>query len=77
VASLGAREPYCALGDGVEHRLELSRRSCDDTQDLSRGRFPFNACGKFSLTGFKLLGDALQFSFELTQFGSAWTFFLL
>ena len=36
MTALGAREPYCALGDGVEHRLYVRRRAGDDAEYFTR-----------------------------------------
>jgi hypothetical protein len=73
----GLAKPGSIFCNHIQHRLNVRRRTSDDAQDFSRRRFPFSTFGKFSLIGFKLLSDALQFFFELAQFGSARTLFLL
>src|SRR5215468_6946961 len=34
-------EAGCALGDRVEHRLDISRRTTDDLENLASGGLPF------------------------------------
>jgi hypothetical protein len=58
------------LGHSVKHWLQVCGGVSDNPQNLAGG-------GLLTIARLKLLGEVLYFFFELAQFGSARTLFLL
>src|SRR5215831_9265245 len=66
----GLTKPRSLLSDNVQDRLQIGRRTSDDTENLAR-------CNLLTLARFKLFVEPLYFFFELAQFRRARTLFLL
>jgi hypothetical protein len=56
----GITEPRRALGDGVQHWLEVRRRAADDPQDLGRPRLLLQRVGQSLLQSLALDGLPLE-----------------
>src|SRR5262245_498981 len=65
----GLTKPRSLFSDNVQDRLQIGRRTSDDTENLAR-------CNLLTIARLKLLGDALEFFFELAQCSNARTLFL-
>src|SRR5262245_14409862 len=70
-------QPRSIFDNYVEHGLEIGRRARDDAKNLTRRGLLLGSLGALPFARFKFIGEALQFFFELTEFGSARTLFLL
>ena len=57
-AELGTTEPSCVRKQGLEHRLQLTRRARDDTEDLRGCRLLLQRFGKFARARLHLVEQA-------------------
>ena len=55
IEASNARVCGAALRDGVEHRLDVRRRTADHAQDLARRRLLLQGLGEVAIAGFQLL----------------------
>src|SRR5262249_36173973 len=54
----GLTQPRSILSDNVQHRLQIGRKTSDDTENLAR-------CNLLTIARLKLFGEALYFFLEL------------
>src|SRR5262245_57008085 len=64
---LATAQPYCALGNRVEHRLDVSRRARDDAQDLGGGGLLLQRLGQVPPRLGKLTGARPKLLLELAR----------